>query len=104
MRTAPSEMTGGIERYLIAYVCILVFAGLQFVVAYSNIGVSQMVPRMLLLAACEAVVAVLFFMHLWGEKRGFVLFVAVITLFVLAMMQYGWSDSFRLLTCGGRCS
>jgi heme/copper-type cytochrome/quinol oxidase subunit 4 len=104
MTTAQHEMTGGIGRYLVSYICILVFAALQFVVAYSNLDGSQMVVRMLVLAICEAFVAVLFFMHLWGEKRGFVIFVAVITLFVLAAMQYGWTDSFRLFTCGGRCS
>ena len=39
----------------------------------------------------------MFFMHLGSEKRGFVIFVAVFTLFVLAAMQYGWTDSFRMM-------
>lgn len=104
MATAPETIGGGIGKDLVAYACILALAGLQFVVAYSKLDASQMLVRMLLLAFCEAVIGVLFFMHLWGEKRRFVLFVAVITLFVLASMQFGWPDSFRLLTCGGKCS
>lgn len=104
MTTAPEPIGGGIGKDLVAYACILALAGLQFVVAYSKLNASRMLVLMLLLAFCEAVIGVLFFMHLWGEKRGFVLFVAVITLFVLTAMQYGWPDSFRLLTCGGKCS
>jgi len=49
-------------------------------------------------------VAVMFFMHLWSEKRGFLLFVVVFVIFVLLAMQFGWSDSFRLAHCGGYCS
>jgi hypothetical protein len=39
----------------------------------------------------------MFFMHLWAENRGLLLFVAITTIFVLAAMQYGWPDSFRML-------
>jgi hypothetical protein len=38
----------------------------------------------------------MFFMHLWGEKRGFVLFVLILTGFVIMAMQYGWTDSYRM--------
>ncbi|HEY3974106.1 MAG TPA: cytochrome C oxidase subunit IV family protein [Candidatus Sulfotelmatobacter sp.] len=84
-------------KYLIVYVCILAIAGLQFVIAYSNLDGTQMFTRMILLACVEAVLAVLFFMHLWVDSRGLLWFVAVITLFVLFAMQYGWTDSYRLL-------
>ena len=46
------------------YLCILVIAALQFVVAYSNITPTD-VHRMLILACVEAALALLFFMHLW---------------------------------------
>jgi heme/copper-type cytochrome/quinol oxidase subunit 4 len=67
------------------------------VIAYSNIDGSQMFTRMLLLACVEAALAVLFFMHLWVDSRGLLWFVAVFTIFVLLAMQYGWTDSYRLL-------
>jgi caa(3)-type oxidase subunit IV len=85
-------------RLLIVYFCILILAGLQFVIAYQHIDTWQMFGRMLAIAIVEAGLAVMFFMHLRSEKRGFVVFVAVFTLFVLAAMQYGWTDSFRMLT------
>jgi heme/copper-type cytochrome/quinol oxidase subunit 4 len=93
-----------ISQYIVVYICILVLAGLQFVIAYSSLTPHKMLARMLFVAGVEAVLGVMFFMHLWAEKRGFVIFVAVFTLFVLAAMQYGWTDSFRLITCGGKCS
>ena len=96
MATAEQH-SSNTTRYLITYVCILAIAGLQFVIAYSDIDGSQMFTRMLLLACVEAVLAVLFFMHLWVDSRGLLWFVAVFTIFVLFAMQYGWTDSLRLL-------
>ena len=104
MATAAEHKPEGIGKYLVVYLCILALAGLQFVIAYQNISASQMFRRMLSVAMVEAGVAVMFFMHLWSEKRGFLLFVLVFTISVLLAMQYGWTDSFRLVHCGGYCS
>jgi heme/copper-type cytochrome/quinol oxidase subunit 4 len=104
MATVVEQKHEGIGKYVIVYLCILALAGLQFVIAYQNITASQMFRRMLSVALIEAGVAVLFFMHLWSEKRGFLLFVVVFTIFVLLSMQFGWTDSFRLTHCAGYCS
>src|SRR5271163_2664365 len=98
MTTAENHKSTGIGKDLGVYVCLLVLAGLQFVIAYQNIDVSQMLTRMLAVAIVEAGLAVMFFMHLWNEKRGFVLFVLVFTIAVLLGMQYGWTDSNRMVT------
>ena len=94
MTTAEEHKSNGIGKDLAIYVCLLALAGLQFVIAYQNIDASQMFRRMLAVACVEAGLAALFFMHLWAEKRGFLLFVAIFT-FCPAGMQYGWTDSFR---------
>jgi heme/copper-type cytochrome/quinol oxidase subunit 4 len=104
MPTAAELKREGTGKYLVVYLCILALAGLQFVIAYQNITASQMFRRMFSVALVEAGVAVLFFMHLWAEKRGFLLFVVIFTVFVLLSMQFGWTDSFRLIHCGGYCS
>ena len=104
MATAAEHKPEGIGKYLIVYLCILALAGLQFVIAYQNISASQMFRRMFSVAIVEAGLAVMFFMHLWSEKRGFLLFVLVFTISVLLAMQYGWTDSFRLANCGPNCS
>ena len=103
MKTAEQKSVG-IGRNVIVYLCLLALAGLQFVIAYQNIDTSQMFLRMLVVAIVEAGLSVMFFMHLWAEKRGFVLFVLVFTVSALLALQYGWTDSFRLLTCGQNCS
>ncbi len=97
MTVAEAQKSGGIGKYLIIYLCILGIAALQFVVAYQNIDTSQMLLRMLSLAVLEAGLAIMFFMHLWTEKRSFLLAVAIVTIFVLISLQFGWSDSSRML-------
>jgi caa(3)-type oxidase subunit IV len=97
MTTAEEHKSNGIGKDLAIYVCLLVLAGLQFVIAYQNIGASQMFRRMLAVACVEAGLAALFFMHLWTEKRGFLLFVAIFTIAVLLGLQYGWTDSTRMV-------
>ena len=94
---AEAQKSGGITKDLIVYVCLLVLAGLQFVIAYQNIDASQMFVRMLAVACVEAGLAELFFMHLWSEKRVFLWFVIIFTVSVLLGMQYGWTDSFRMV-------
>jgi caa(3)-type oxidase subunit IV len=95
--TSATEHPSSTTKYIVVYICILLIAALQFVIAYSNIDASQMFTRMMLLACVEAVLAVLFFMHLWVDSRGLLWFVAVFTIFVILAMQYGWTDSYRLL-------
>jgi caa(3)-type oxidase subunit IV len=93
MAEAHKSNTG---KYVVVYVCILAIAALQFVIAYSNITGEQMFTRMLFLAIIEAALALLFFMHL-ADNRGLRWFVVVFTVAVTLGMQYGWTDSFRLL-------
>ena len=89
--------SGGITTYIVVYVCILAIAALQIVIAYQNIDGAQMFLRMLLLAILQAGLAITFFMHMKSERRNLALFLLPATVFVLAMMNMIWSDSFRLL-------
>ncbi len=97
MSVSQDQQVGGFGKYLVVYVCILVIAGLQFVVAYHAPTYHEMFVRMSLLAGLEAGLGILFFMHLWGERRSLVVFVLVFLLFVAATMQYSWPDAFRIL-------
>ncbi len=97
MTTAEEHKSSGIGKDLAIYVCLLVLAALQFVIAYQNIDPSHMLRRMLTVACVEAGLAALFFMHLWREKRAFLLFVAIFTIAVLLGLQFGWTDSSRMV-------
>ena len=92
----PAKYTDPLGRYLLIYVCILILAAAQFFIAFTHIDTEAMFARMLFVAIAEAGLAVLFFMHLWAEKRGFLMFVLVFTIFVTLAMQYGWTDSNRM--------
>ncbi|MGD0414242.1 MAG: cytochrome C oxidase subunit IV family protein [Terriglobales bacterium] len=98
MTTADEHKSDGIGKDLIVYICLLALAGVQFIIAYQNIDASQMFTRMLAVAIVEAGLAMLFFMHLWSEKRAFLWFVVIFTVSVLLGMQYGWTDSSRMVT------
>ena len=100
MAIAEQQKNEATGKYVGIYVCLLALAGLQFVIAYQHINARQMVTRMLVVAIVEAVLAVLVFMHLWAEKRGFLWFVAIFTIFVLLVMQFGWTDSYRMRVGG----
>jgi caa(3)-type oxidase subunit IV len=96
MATAETHKTTGIGKDVAVYVCLLVLAGIQFIIAYQDITASQMFVRMLSVAIIEAGLALLFFMHL-SDNRGLMWFVVIFTVAVILGMQYGWTDSYRLL-------
>ncbi|MGB7599605.1 MAG: cytochrome C oxidase subunit IV family protein [Candidatus Sulfotelmatobacter sp.] len=96
MATAETHKTGGMGKDLIVYICLLALAGLQFLIAGMQTSTIQMFVRMLAVAVVEGGVALLFFMHL-SENRGLRWFVLIFTIAVLLGLQYGWTDSFRLI-------
>jgi len=79
----------------IVYGVILAIAVIQVVVA---ITMGPSLGRMLILAAIQAYLAVMFFMHLRDEKPNLRLALIPATIFVLVMMNMVWADSFRLIS------
>jgi heme/copper-type cytochrome/quinol oxidase subunit 4 len=96
MTTADTHKSSGIAKDVGVYICLLVLAGIQFVIAYQDISAKQMFERMLIVAIIEAGLALLFFMHL-ADNRGLRWFVIIFTVAVLFGLQYGWTDSYRLI-------
>jgi len=91
MRQTSSSNT--MSSTYIVYGVILLIAIVQVVVA---IALGPSLWRMLLLAAIQAYLAVMFFMHLREEKPSLRLALIPGTLFVLVLMNMIWADSFRL--------
>jgi heme/copper-type cytochrome/quinol oxidase subunit 4 len=86
----------GFGKDIFVYLFILGLAAIQFVIAFQNMDASQMLVWMLIVASIEAAVALLFFMHL-SDNRGLMFFVVIFAVGALLAMQYGWTDSFRIL-------
>jgi len=89
--------TASTSKYLIVYVCLLAITALQFLLGYHHIAGQQLVVRFFNFAVIESLLVVLFWMNLGSEKPVFVKFIVYFMLFVLATMNYIWTDSFRLL-------
>jgi heme/copper-type cytochrome/quinol oxidase subunit 4 len=96
MTNAP-QVQNGIGKYYVVYVCMLVISAIELFVAYHRPGGSQLLGTLLILAFIGAILGLLYFMGLASENRNAVIGFAVFTLFVLATINYGWTDSFRLL-------
>lgn len=94
--TTAGEQKSGAGKDIAVYVCLVVLAGIQFAIAYQDISASQMFMRLLIVAIVEAALALLFFMHLW-DNPGLKWFVVIFTVSVILGMQYGWTDSYRLV-------
>ena len=86
--------SNGMGATLGVYAAILAIAVIQIVVA---ITMGPSLGRMLVLAAIQAYLAVMFFMHLRDEKPSLRLALIPGTLFVLVMLNMIWADSFRLM-------
>jgi hypothetical protein len=94
MATADAQ---SMRKNIAVYLCLLVIVALQFFIGYQNIAGSQLVVRFFTFAVIEALLVVLFWMSLGSEKKVFIRFTVYFMLFVLAAMNYIWTDSFRLL-------
>ncbi len=93
---AETHKTNSVGKDVAVYICLLVLAAIQFVIAYQGMSPTQMFKLMLTVAIIEGALALLFFMHL-SENRGLMWFVVIFTVAVLLGMQYGWTDSYRLI-------
>jgi hypothetical protein len=91
--SAETNAADSLKADLMVYVGILVLAGVQIFLAYHSPGVI----RMLVVAAIQGFLAVMFFMHLRDEKSTLRLALIPATLFVLVMMNMVWADSYRLI-------
>jgi len=86
--------TSGMGSTYFVYAAILLIAAVQVIVA---MALGPSLWRMLVLAAMQGYLAVMFFMHLRDEKPSLRLALIPGTLFVLVMMNMIWADSFRLM-------
>jgi cytochrome c oxidase subunit IV len=82
---------GSMTADIVVYVAILILACVQVFVLKGHLAM------MLIVAAIQAVLAVMFFMHLASEKPTLRLALIPGTLFVLVMLNMIWADSFRLM-------
>jgi len=89
--------THSMKKYVAVYVLLLVITALQFLIGYRGAEGGQLVVRMFSFAIIETLLVMLFWMNLGSEKKIFIQYVVFTMIFVLAAMNYIWTDSFRVL-------
>jgi heme/copper-type cytochrome/quinol oxidase subunit 4 len=87
----------GMKKYVAVYVALLIITAIEFAIGYQNIEGTQLMVRFLTFAVIDTILVMLFFMNLGSERPGFIKFFVYFMAFVLATMNYIWTDSFRLL-------
>jgi caa(3)-type oxidase subunit IV len=93
--SAPSGNV--IRKYLPVYFVLIGIFLVEVFLAFRDFSTGSLVVILLLLAVCSATLGLMYFMHLADERRGLLLTLIPVTIFVLLMMNMWWSDSVRLL-------
>lgn len=86
-----------IRKYLPVYFILIAIFLVELFLSFRIASVATLVVILLLLAICSAVLGLMYFMHLNEERRGLLLTLIPVTIFVILMMNMWWSDSVRLL-------
>jgi caa(3)-type oxidase subunit IV len=84
--------------YVAVWVGLLVIVAAEVALTYAGLPAGTLLAALLALAAVEAGLGVMYFMHLKYERR--VLFWSLIPalVFVLLMLNHLWRDAHRLIT------
>src|ERR1700741_3474842 len=95
--SAASVSGNVIRKYLPVYLVLIAIFLVEVFLSFRIETTSSLVIILLLLAFCSAALGLMYFMHLGKERRGLLLTLIPVTIFVLLMMNMWWSDSVRLL-------
>lgn len=92
----------GMKLYLAVWAGLLGIAGVEVLLTYQGLGTHSLLAVLLLLAVCEALIGLLYFMHLKYDRRILFWSFAVSVVFVLLMMNQIWPDAYRMASIGHR--
>lgn len=96
--TQQSALRPGPRTHLLVWMALLGIVALELALTYSRPGTGTLLAGLLALAVLEAVIALLYFMHLRYERALLFWCVVPAVVFALIMLDQIWPDAFRLLT------
>ena len=97
MTEMKSAREPGMMFYVYVWLGLVLIAGIEVLLTYRGFSTGELLAILLILAACEAGIALLYFMHLKYERPTLFWSLIPVTLFVLFMMNHLWADSLRLV-------
>jgi caa(3)-type oxidase subunit IV len=92
----------GMKLYVAVWLGLLAIAGVEVALTYQGLGTHALLAVLLVLAVCEALIGLLYFMHLKYDRRVLFWSFAVSVVFVLLMMNQIWPDAYRMVSIGHR--
>ncbi len=91
-----SDREPGMKTYVGIWVGFLAIVGIEVVITYQHPETKALLFALLILAFIEAMIGLLYFMHMKYERKILFWTFVPITMFVLFMMDHFWADAFRL--------
>ena len=96
MASAAPEQGPSMGTYMGIWVGFLAIVGIEVAITYSRPETKHLLFMLLILAAIEALIGLLYFMHMKYERKILFWTLVPITIFVLLMMDHFWADAYRL--------
>jgi cytochrome c oxidase subunit IV len=97
MSVSKSNREPGMLFYVYVWIGLVIIAGVEVLLTYQGFSTGKLLAILLILAVCEAGIALMYFMHLKYEQSTLFWSLIPVTLFVLFMMDHFWADAFRLI-------
>jgi heme/copper-type cytochrome/quinol oxidase subunit 4 len=96
MPSGASEHDPGMGTYVGIWAGFLAIVGIEVFITYQRPETKHLLFILLILAAIETLVGLLYFMHMKYERKILFWTIVPITIFVLFMMDHVWADAYRL--------
>lgn len=97
MTAMESNREPGMKFYVGVWISLLVIASVEVVLTYQGFSTGALLAVLLILAICEAGIALMYFMHLKYERSTLFWSLIPVTVFVLFLMNHVWADALRLV-------
>ncbi|HUL16152.1 MAG TPA: cytochrome C oxidase subunit IV family protein [Terriglobales bacterium] len=97
MTETKSLREPGMKFYVFVWIGLMIIAGIEVLLTYQGFSTGKLLAILLILAACEAGIALMYFMHLKYERPTLFWSLIPVTIFVLFMMDHIWADAIRLV-------
>jgi caa(3)-type oxidase subunit IV len=86
-----------VKRYVYVWLGLLSIVALEIILTAARVPTGLLIAGLLALAGIEALVALLYFMHLRYERRLFSWSLILSVVLTVILMDHFWFDAFRLL-------
>jgi len=96
MTAMESRREPGMKFYVGVWISLLLIAGVEVLLTYQIFSRGRLLAVLLILAVCEAGIALMYFMHLKYERSTLFWSLIPLVVFVFFLMNHFWADALRL--------